>query len=77
MLFVPMTVRGDLIGFLCCGPKPDRTAYLEDETKALSLLAHHTVIATAPLPQTSAPEPATGFTLAPTKRQAYCCPQIP
>lgn len=66
MLFVPMTVRGDLIGFLCCGPKPDRTAYLEDETKALSLLAHHTAIATALLPQTCAPEPTAGFTLAPT-----------
>ncbi|HLI95002.1 MAG TPA: GAF domain-containing protein [Candidatus Baltobacteraceae bacterium] len=50
MLFVPMTVRGDLVGFLCCGPKPDRTAYLEDEIKALSLLAHHTAIATALLP---------------------------
>lgn len=50
MLFVPMTVRGDLIGFLCCGPKPDRTTYLEDEMRALSLLAHHTAIATALLP---------------------------
>ncbi|MDP9018591.1 MAG: hypothetical protein M3N19_09740, partial [Candidatus Eremiobacteraeota bacterium] len=50
MLFVPMTVRGHLIGFLCCGPKPDRTAYLEDERKALSLLTHHTAIATALLP---------------------------
>lgn len=56
MLFVPMTVRGDLLGFLCCGPKPDRTAYLEDETNALSLLAHHTAIAAALLPHTAAPE---------------------
>ena len=56
MLFVPMTVRGDLLGFLCCGPKPDRTAYLEDETTALSLLAHHTAIAAALLPHTAAPE---------------------
>jgi hypothetical protein len=54
MLFVPMTVRGDLIGFLCCGPKPDRTAYLEDETRALGLLAHHTAIAAALLPRTTA-----------------------
>jgi hypothetical protein len=56
MLFVPMTVRGDLLGFLCCGPKPDRTAYLEDETNALSLLAHHTAIAAALLPHIAAPE---------------------
>ncbi len=65
MLFVPMTVRGDLVGFLCCGPKPDRTAYLEDETKALSLLAHHTAIATALLPR-AAPDSTAGLTLAAT-----------
>ncbi|HZZ65406.1 MAG TPA: hypothetical protein VFE17_07910 [Candidatus Baltobacteraceae bacterium] len=66
MLFVPMTVRGDLVGFLCCGPKPDRTAYIEDETKALSLLAHHTAIATALLPHAAAPESTAGLTLAAT-----------
>jgi hypothetical protein len=66
MLFVPMTVRGDLVGFLCCGPKPDRTAYLDDEIKALSLLAHHTAIATALLPHTAAPESTAGLTLAAT-----------
>lgn len=66
MLFVPMTVRGELLGFLCCGPKPDRTAYLEDETKALSLLAHHTAIATALLPQAPAPESTAGLALAAT-----------
>ncbi len=65
MLFVPMTVRGDLIGFLCCGPKPDRTAYLGDETKALSLLAHHTAIATALLPR-AVPESIASLALAPT-----------
>lgn len=64
MLFVPMTVRGDLIGFLCCGPKVDRTPYLEDETRALSLLTHHTAIATALLPR-SAPELTVGLALAP------------
>lgn len=64
MLFVPMTVRGDLIGFLCCGPKPDRTPYLKDETEALSLLAHHTAIATALLPH-AAPDSTAGLTLAP------------
>jgi hypothetical protein len=66
MLFVPMTVRGDLVGFLCCGPKPDRTAYLEDGTRALSLQAHHTAIATALLPRDAAPESAAGLTLAAT-----------
>lgn len=65
MLFVPMTVRGDVVGFLCCGPKPDRTAYLEDEIKALSLLSHHTAIATALLPH-AAPESTAGLTLAAT-----------
>lgn len=45
MLFLPMTLRGDVIGFMCCGPKPDRTPYIEDETEALSLLAHHVGIA--------------------------------
>ena len=66
MLFVPMTVRGELLGFLCCGPKPDRTAYLEDEIRALSLLAHHTAIATALLPRATAPESTAGLTLAAT-----------
>jgi hypothetical protein len=64
MLFVPMTVRGNLIGFLCCGPKPDRTRYLEDEVNALSLLAHHTAIATALLPH-SAPEGIGGLAFTP------------
>jgi GAF domain-containing protein len=45
MLFLPMTLRGDVIGFLCCGPKPDRTPYIEDEIAALSLLAHQVGIA--------------------------------
>ena len=65
MLFVPMTVRGELIGFLCCGPKPDRTAYLEDETRALALLTHHIAIASALLPR-AADGPSTGLTLAAT-----------
>jgi hypothetical protein len=47
VLFVPMTLRGDVLGFLCCGPKPDHTAYLGDEIAALSLLAHHVGIASA------------------------------
>lgn len=64
MLFVPMCVRGDLVGFLCCGPKPDHTAYLEDEIEALTLLAHHIAIATALLPRTGTPESTVGLTLA-------------
>ena len=62
VFFVPMLVRGDLIGFLCCGPKPDRTAYLEDETRALSLLADKTAIASALLRQ---PASQTAPSLAP------------
>ncbi|HEY9084929.1 MAG TPA: hypothetical protein VIN40_03175 [Candidatus Tyrphobacter sp.] len=47
MLFLPMSLRGELLGFLACGPKPDRTPYLRDEVDALSLLAHQIGIATA------------------------------
>ena len=47
MLFIPMTLRGEVLGFLCCGPKPDHTPYLPDEISALSLLAHHVGIACA------------------------------
>lgn len=54
-LFIPMTLRNELLGFLCCGPKPDRTAYLPDEIAALSLLAHHVGIASAWLSRTQAP----------------------
>ncbi|HET6896470.1 MAG TPA: hypothetical protein VFH72_13885 [Candidatus Baltobacteraceae bacterium] len=55
MLFIPMTLRGEVLGFLCCGPKPDRTAYLSDEIAALSLLAHHTGIASAWLSRMAQP----------------------
>lgn len=55
MLFVPMMLRGDVLGFFCCGPKPDRSAYLADEIAALSLLANHVGIATAMLARTAAP----------------------
>jgi hypothetical protein len=54
MLFLPMSLRGDLLGFFCCGPKPDRTPYLSDEIEALSLLAHQVGIAAAWLSRTSA-----------------------
>ncbi len=41
-LLLPMTVRGQLVGFVACGPKRDRTHYLPDEVDALSTLAHRT-----------------------------------
>jgi hypothetical protein len=48
-LFLPMLVRGDLLGFIVCGAKIDRTAFLEDEIAALTLLAHHVGLAEATL----------------------------
>lgn len=58
MLYLPMTLRGELLGFLCCGPKPDRTPYLSDEIEALSLLAHHLGIAAALLSRTPLTPPS-------------------
>lgn len=57
VLFVPMTLRGEVLGFICCGPKPDRTAYLSDEIAAVSLLAHHVGIASAMLSRASISAP--------------------
>jgi hypothetical protein len=48
-LFLPMLVRGDLLGFIACGAKSDRTAFLQDEISALTLLAHHVGLAEATL----------------------------
>jgi hypothetical protein len=39
VLFLPMSVRGELVGFLAVAPKKDHTAFLSDETHALTLLA--------------------------------------
>jgi len=39
-LFVPMIARMQLVGFIVCGPKVDRTHYLPTEVDALSTLAH-------------------------------------
>jgi hypothetical protein len=39
-LLLPMTARTQLVGFIACGPKPDRTHYLPDEVAALEALAH-------------------------------------
>jgi len=71
MLFLPMALRGELLGFLCCGPKPDRTPYLTDEIDALSLLAHQVGIAAAwltraPLARPLHPAISVGF--APTSQ---------
>ncbi len=41
-LFVPMPARAQLVGFIVCGPKRDRTHYLPDEVETLAALAHHT-----------------------------------
>lgn len=58
-LFVPMMLRGELLGFLYCSPKPDGTGYPADEVAALSLLAHHAGLAFAWLGR--APAPPLGF----------------
>lgn len=58
LLFLPMLVRGDLLGFVVCGAKIDRTVFLEDEIAALSSLALHLGLAEATLdtPQISGSE---------------------
>ncbi len=40
-LLVPMTVRGQLIGFIAAGPKRDHTRYLPEEIETLTSVAHH------------------------------------
>ena len=52
-LVLPMSARGALVGFVCCGPKADRTAYLADETDALAYLATEVGVACAWLSQES------------------------
>ncbi len=39
-LMLPMTVGGSLLGVLVCGPKRERTHYLNEEIEALALVAH-------------------------------------
>ncbi|HLI95792.1 MAG TPA: GAF domain-containing protein [Candidatus Baltobacteraceae bacterium] len=39
-LLVPMTARTQLVGFIACGPKRDRTHYLPEEIETLTTLAH-------------------------------------
>src|SRR5579883_215480 len=39
-LLLPMTARTQLVGFIACGPKRDRTHYLPEEVETLSALAH-------------------------------------
>jgi hypothetical protein len=46
-LVLPMSARGALVGFVCCGPKADRTAYLTDEIEALAYLATEVGVACA------------------------------
>ncbi|HLI95794.1 MAG TPA: hypothetical protein VKT72_06875 [Candidatus Baltobacteraceae bacterium] len=59
-LLLPMTALGQLVGFIVCGPKRDRTHYLPEEIETLSLLTHRTgstyalltMAETTPLPVT-------------------------
>ena len=39
-LLLPMTAHTQLVGFIACGPKRDRTHYLPGEVETLSALAH-------------------------------------
>lgn len=41
-LLLPMMARGQLVGFVACGPKTDRTHYIPEEIETLSALAHRT-----------------------------------
>ena len=41
-LLLPMTARTQLVGFIVCGPKRDRTHYLPEEVETLGALAHRT-----------------------------------
>ena len=41
----PMSLRGTLFGFIVCGRKRDRTAYLEDECTSITTLVHHVGVA--------------------------------
>ncbi|HKU68326.1 MAG TPA: hypothetical protein VJP85_11175 [Candidatus Baltobacteraceae bacterium] len=59
-LLLPMTARGQLVGFIVCGPKLDRTHYLPEEIETLSLLTHRTGSAYALLTMSAAaPMPVT------------------
>ena len=57
-LVLPMNARGELVGFVCCGPKADRTAYLGDEIEALQYLATEVGVACAWLLQKSVTQPS-------------------
>jgi hypothetical protein len=39
-LLLPMTIGGTLLGLLVCGPKRERTHYLNEEIEALTQVAH-------------------------------------
>lgn len=57
-LVLPMNARGELVGFVCCGPKADRTAYLADEIDALQYLATEVGVACAWLWQKGEAQPS-------------------
>lgn len=58
-LLLPMISRGELIGFIVCGPKLDHTHYLPEEVDTLELLAHRA--GTAYVLLVSRSEPALGI----------------
>lgn len=58
-LLLPMTARGQLVGFIVCGPKRDHTHYLPEEVETLELLAHRA--GTAYVLLTSRAEPSLGI----------------
>jgi hypothetical protein len=49
-LIIPLMARAEVIGFIACGRKPDRTRYLAEERHALETLAHHAGTSYAMLP---------------------------
>lgn len=57
-LVMPMNARGELVGFVCCGPKADRTAYLSEEIDALAYLATEVGVACAWLSREGNPQPS-------------------
>lgn len=54
-LMLPMTARGQLVGFVVCGPKRDHTHYLPEEVETLTFLTHRMGSAFALLTLAAAP----------------------
>lgn len=54
-LMLPMNARGQLVGFVVCGPKRDHTHYLPEELETLTFLTHRMGSAFALLTLAAAP----------------------